>query len=729
MNEASKELIARAWSGKIDEATKRVTELLEHPDIDVNYINENGDTALIAACYNGRIPILDLLLADENINVNLQSEKSCNMTALMKAAENNKEKAVEKLLNFIRVSTDNTIINVSVNLKTLNGNTCYKESTALIIAAQRGYDKIVELLISSDEIDINSINADGDTALILASRNGHSKVVQLLVEDDTIEINKAGKNGQTALHAAAQNGHGNVIEELLNTVGVNRLLNNPETINERKPYMIDVNLINNDGDTALMIATREGSKKDISANYENCIQLLLNDFNIDVSLTNPPENGNTAFMMASEGNNSNIIELFLNCPKMVSDILNKMNRTGETALMIATQNNKPSIVEQLLFTFPKITISNPITENDEIKRMYTIIPNTLKLIDAVQHNRLPDVQRLIKEEIDINLYNPYNLQCSRYALIEASRRGYGSIVTELCSITGINTNVQTYTYGDTALTYSAKYGYSSILQTLINKKANITIQTNLGFTPLMDAVQNSTDQIDEANGINYTETIHQLMHKTTINLSNKNQMTALMLGAQYGKEAAVRQLLGFEGVDVNKQTEFGHTALMYATMYGYMGIVQQLVSKIKTIRDGYGINLQTSYGDTALSYAASAGYADIVGYLLENGANWNTHTRFGMTPLMIASANGHFEVVKKILNFNGVNNSYLELINDNSNNAVALTDNKDIQSLIRTTITNNNARNINSITEANAEQERLEAELAALNTTGGRYIKTLKLRR
>ena len=51
--------------------------------------------------------------------------------------------------------------------------------SALMIAAEKGYEKIVELLIPKS--DINASYAYGETALMFAARSGNEKIIELLI--------------------------------------------------------------------------------------------------------------------------------------------------------------------------------------------------------------------------------------------------------------------------------------------------------------------------------------------------------------------------------------------------------------------------------------------------------------------------------------------------------------------------------------------------------------------
>ena len=66
------------------------------------------------------------------------------------------------------------------------------------------------------------------------------------------------------------------------------------------------------------------------------------------------------------------------------------------------------------------------------------------------------------------------------------------------------------------------------------------------------------------------------------------------------------KLLIEAGSNINKQDNFGYTALIYASIYGHIDIVKLLIEA------GVDINIQDKYGNTALMIASINGYTEIV---------------------------------------------------------------------------------------------------------------------
>lgn len=86
--------------------------------------------------------------------------------------------------------------------------------SALILASQNGNEEEVKLLIKA-HVDINLQNKEGITCLIAATQYNHEKVVELLLDQEDINVDSADKNGYTALHHACRKGSKVIVDCLL----------------------------------------------------------------------------------------------------------------------------------------------------------------------------------------------------------------------------------------------------------------------------------------------------------------------------------------------------------------------------------------------------------------------------------------------------------------------------------------------------------------------------------
>lgn len=148
-----------------------------------------------------------------------------------------------------------------------------------------------------------------------------------------------------------------------------------------------------------------------------------------------------------------------------------------------------------------------------------------------------------------------------------------------------------------------------------------------------------------------------------MNVKPDNGITELMKASSRGSIADVEALLG-KGVDVNARDIFGHTALMYAVSASHAKVLLLLLD--------YGADLRATdtSGLTALALAQTKGHDEIVRLLkvaallvaardgdsasvnetLASGAQINAKlSGGGWTALMVATVNGHAEIVRTLL--------------------------------------------------------------------------------
>lgn len=99
-----------------------------------------------------------------------------------------------------------------------------KEATALILAAQKGHDDIIQLLVSRGA-EIDAQNTDGVTAVFMAALNGHLSTIRLLARQGAKLDLKTNPHGWTALMAAVVGDHPEAVCALLELGADSRVRN------------------------------------------------------------------------------------------------------------------------------------------------------------------------------------------------------------------------------------------------------------------------------------------------------------------------------------------------------------------------------------------------------------------------------------------------------------------------------------------------------------------------
>ena len=129
----------------------------------------------------------------------------------------------------------------------------------------------------------------------------------------------------------------------------------------------------------------------------------------------------------------------------------------------------------------------------------------------------------------------------------------------------------------------------------------------------------------------------------SVNAVDANGWTALMFASRYGNLAMVNRLLA-ANAKINIVNKGGGTPLMIASDNGKNDIVKLLIAK------GANVNAIDTKGTTALMFATINGRTDVVKTLLAAGANVNAMNTSGGTALMTAADKGYTEIVKTLLN-------------------------------------------------------------------------------
>ena len=188
--------LALAVEGGYDD----IVQLLVISGINIDALNENGNTLLFDAVSDGNINGVKALLAHD-ADVNLRSG-DCDDTPLIEACYRGHHEIVAYLVNVPEIDID-------AKRKT-------DGATSLFIASREGSTECVRYLLSNQGININIAKDNGRTPLFIASFFGHFEIVELLIETGNIsDVDACDSKGFTALFVAAQNNQIRVASLLL----------------------------------------------------------------------------------------------------------------------------------------------------------------------------------------------------------------------------------------------------------------------------------------------------------------------------------------------------------------------------------------------------------------------------------------------------------------------------------------------------------------------------------
>jgi ankyrin repeat protein len=206
--------------------------------------------------------------------------------------------------------------------------------------------------------------------------------------------------------------------------------------------------------------------------------------------------------------------------------------------------------------------------------------------------------------------------------------------------------------GTTALHWAVRNDDVELVDRLLRAGANAKAANRYTITPLYLAAQNGNAAIIEK----------LLKAGADANAVANEGETALMTAARSGSVEAVRVLLA-NGADVNaRESWHGETALMWSVSEKHPAVARELLAKGADVNARSNVNnweRQNSAeprekwlplgGLTALEFAARDGCVACIPVLVEAGADIDAPDQDGITPLLSAVINGHYDVAGVLL--------------------------------------------------------------------------------
>jgi len=169
--------------------------------IEANALNEDNMTPLCAAAMFGHISAMRLLVARDDIDINVKSQCLIQDTALHHAAVGGHVDIVQLLL-----SRPELIRNVRDFLGW----------SALHRACHNGQSGVVQCLLEDGGFTVTTTDQHGDSPLHLAADHGNEEVITHLLQDPRTAVNQLGNWGRTALLAAVISRNREAVRALLN---------------------------------------------------------------------------------------------------------------------------------------------------------------------------------------------------------------------------------------------------------------------------------------------------------------------------------------------------------------------------------------------------------------------------------------------------------------------------------------------------------------------------------
>eukprot|EP01038_Epipyxis_sp_PR26KG_P005332 gene5332-7399_t len=563
---------------------------------------------LVDACLTGNFQLMiNLLCAPGNpeININFKDKMQKSKTCLIIAAEN----GYWKILNLLLLANADPDITDD-----------YARSS-LYVACDNGHFNIVKLLLKAS-VDVNKKTVDNVSPLGIACKRGYLDIANLLIRANA-DMLSMQMDGNNLLHVAVEQGHIDIVETLIQHSNFNSYLLSDA---------IDTPLKSVDKLKRVLDCDSDSINSDIISSLQD--RYPLEDF---------PHVDDESIV----GNRNRILDI--NQPNLM---------TGYTPLMIACSKGYVEIVKLLLEKFGEAQISVNHTDPSGVSALYI----------ACHHGYEAIVQMLLDEPgIDLNqfahvLYSP---------LIAAVNHGRYGVVKQLISA-GCDVNIAGKN-GNTAIICGAYNGHYDIVYALLEVNAKTHKMNHDGQMPLMVAQRKAHSNIitllQEADKVNHNYKAEKLRRisggssslnsfKETIEMvSDDPSLTSIepslnslsiagnLIAIIKRPNESISQLrshLNKSGVDINIQDENGDTALLHAVYLERIRTVRVLLNA------GCDVNKSNKYGRSALWFACSKSYLDLVHLLCEHHGQLDLKDKDGISPIEIATKYNQQAVIKFI---------------------------------------------------------------------------------
>uniref|UniRef100_A0A8C5WW40 Ankyrin repeat domain-containing protein 17 n=1 Tax=Laticauda laticaudata TaxID=8630 RepID=A0A8C5WW40_LATLA len=606
-----------------------VARLLLDSGAQVNMPADSFESPLTLAACGGHVELAALLIER---GANLEEVNDEGYTPLMEAAREGHEEMVALLLGQganINAQTEETqetaltlaccggFLEVADFIIKAGADIELGCSTPLMEAAQEGHLELVKYLLAAGA-NVHATTATGDTALTYACENGHTDVADVLLQADS-DLEHESEGGRTPLMKAARAGHVCTVQFLIS-----------------KGANVNRTTANNDH-TVLSLACAGG--------HLAVVELLLAH---GADPTHRLKDGSTMLIEAAKGGHTSVVCYLLDYPNNLlsapppestqltppSHDLNRAPRVPVQALPMVVPPQEPDKPPA------NVTTTLPI-RNKAVSGRASAVSNTSthSIATCVSQPQTPAPSPIISPSTLLPVYP------------------------------AIDIDAQTESNHDTALTLACAGGHEELVQTLLERGANIEHRDKKGFTPLILAataghvgvveilLDNGADIESQSERTKDTplslacsggrQEVVELLLARGANKEHRNvsDYTPLSLAASGGYVNIIKILLN-AGAEINSRTgsKLGISPLMLAAMNGHTAAVKLLLDM------GSDINAQIETNrNTALTLACFQGRTEVVSLLLDRKANVEHRAKTGLTPLMEAASGGYAEVGRVLL--------------------------------------------------------------------------------
>ncbi|GAB1206414.1 hypothetical protein APSETT445_005101 [Aspergillus pseudonomiae] len=260
---------------------KVVELLLGTGKVDPGSEDYSRNTPLSWAARGGHDKVVELLLDSGEVGPDFEVKSQVLDVAGVKSSPGHMIKVEETPLFLAADRGHDTVVKLLLDTVKFDPNFKYDLGlTLLSYAAQHGYEKVVRVLLDAENVDPESKDMLGRTPLSLAAMRGQESVVNLLITSGRVDPDSRDYKGRTPLSLAAMHGYGHVIKQLYDT------------------GRVDPDSRDNDGRTPLSYAAARG--------HERALMQLYNTGKVNPDFRQ--DRGRTPLSFAAESGHGHVIK-------------------------------------------------------------------------------------------------------------------------------------------------------------------------------------------------------------------------------------------------------------------------------------------------------------------------------------------------------------------------------------------------------------------------------------
>uniref|UniRef100_A0A3P8Z511 Ion transport domain-containing protein n=1 Tax=Esox lucius TaxID=8010 RepID=A0A3P8Z511_ESOLU len=518
------------------------------------------------------------------------------------------------------------------------------DRSPLHIAAERGHSYVVDVLTDKFKANVLARTKDGSTMMHIASQCGHPDTALTFMKKG-VPLHMPNKSGAVCLHAAAKQGHTAVVQALL-----------------LKGAHVD--MTTKDGLTALHVAVQNGKPL--------VVQMLLG-FGAQVQLGGGKARETPLHIAARVKGGEKVAEMLL---KSGADV-NAEQENGETPMHIAARYGGLKMMKILIEEGGELTCRSKAGENPlhiAVRHCHAAVVEEI-LTYLTNNKSREEAQRCVSQG---NRKGETSLHLAAELQTDSVHRE-GEDVHIIKTLMEYDKDITVLS--ETPLHYCARMGNTGVLQEMLDNVPSSRLQVAVnkhsknGWSPLLVAAERGHPEVvsillqnqarvdvfdEEGKGALHlaAEQGHEdvadilLSHKAFVNAKTKLGLTPLHLGAQKGSAGLVKLLVERHLASIDSLSLRRQTPLHLAAVSGQLDVCSSLLTL------GADVTATDIHGQTPLHLAAENDHSEVVKLFLKHRPSLATLSNAeGATCTHIAAAKGSLAVVRELLTFNqgGVN--------------------------------------------------------------------------